>query len=460
MNDKMDYIKWIPILNSTSNNDLSIFVDIYNRVDDKDKIYTLIPSFCNYPTDDYDKLGPFLDIIVECLNNKLYYGIACSGIRNLITSHEMNLNKTCILRNPIDKALSTKILNHVCSTKMFFTILKNYGNEQLPKEVLFSITRRLDDPEMNKFAGLFVENIIKFPESSPMIINKILISDFKECLNYAKFFTKFMKLTFDFPSKILEICSSDNAQIQKKAYELLYYLEKENKIEICVCEHINGKDLLNNLKPSSLKYKLLYLSIPRTCNCGVNRKDCLLQNVIMSFSPKGNISSRRVSEDIISNVFLGTDTESSTNFIEYIMKGLKSNNLEITSGCLSTFNHILHRYSTSITYDTQKSAYDFVFESYKSINALVILKILSTFIKHTDGVVDDRLVKILEYYVETKKRKYRSDIKEVVNLLLSKQMTVSRSLKKYTNFWIPTNKQTLTITKNNEIIITEETKKI
>ncbi|KAF9764422.1 hypothetical protein NGRA_0574 [Nosema granulosis] len=452
MNQEMDYLRWIPVLSGTCNNDISFFMQIYHRVAEKEKIYQLLPAFCNYSTDNCGKMGEFYRVVLECINNKMYYSIACNGIRNIILSQELNLSKTILLRSSIPRETSSAFLEAFCSQEIFFEILRNYNNEELPKELLFTIAKR-KTVDLDATGSILFNYILSYPENPPIVLKEgIAITDIKDCLNYAKFFLYASPPSLEIPSRVLELCSSDNPQIQKKAYEFLFYLQKSEKIPLCVCEHVNSKDLLGSIKPSSTKYKLLYLSevFNKQCLCKGDKRSSLLQSIILT----GNISSKRVAEDILDNFFMHN---AERDFIlEFILRGLKANNLEIVSGCLSTFSYILNKYSTAIPGSTQKEVYRFICESYKTVNALVIIKSLNIFIKHTEEIVDEEINKILEFYVESRKKKYRSDIKEVVHLLIQKNLPVSRKLKRYTKFRIPTNRQTLTITKNNEIIISEE----
>lgn len=450
ISEDQDMAGWIPILKGTSNNDLSLFLRIHREVN----AFVLLPSFCDYPTDSYGLVGEFLQVLLEALRDPSYYSLGVSGLRNIIHSHELNVSKELILRSSIPREDSLRILKAVYQPEVFYGVLGGYEDGEVSRGVLLKMSSKLALRDELKETGEKLLEYVYTPSSSPLVIHTssrsgngtinlptttLIISNVKDSLNLLKFFIPCLNFPLDFPSKLLEISDTIGP---KKPWELIYYLEMNGKMPLCLCGH---------LVDSPGKYPLLYLSLvfKKECHCEVDKVDLLYHSIILSSSS----TTRRVALDILETIILPTHF---SPFLTFLSTSLGANSMDIVSGALSIFSYLLH-YSRNIPGDTQASFYSFILKSYISLPTLVVLQSLKAFLKYTH--LSHGVAPILEHFVDARRKKYRADIKELVHILLKKGLPVSRKLKRYTNFRIPTTPHTLTITKNDEIIIAEEKQK-
>ncbi|WUR05099.1 armadillo repeat-containing protein [Vairimorpha necatrix] len=399
----------------STNNDISVFLNLYEQ---DNKMINIMPNFLDYCTDHSNALDNFYNFI--CMKLESDFFIVCTTLRNILRSHELNLKKELILTKMIPKETSERIIREFTKDEIFDLIIKNYQNSAVVNDLLFIISKYLKEEH-----SFDLENYDK--------------------INLFKFYIPNLKINLEIISKVLEECrtKSDN---QKKFYEILYYLEKYNKININICSELFALDMVNNLQNNSLKWRIRYLFLRQKKGCCQKLDFCrinFINNLIISFY-QGNKTCKEVCENILEELMRNSEYK---NFIiRFIRENIENNDINLRCGSLQAYEYILRNNTEDLHIENLKEVYEYLFKIYKNINALIIIRLLTNYVLYTEGIINEGIGDIIEYYIDSKKKKYRKDIKYLIGLILSKKcFSLSRKVKQYYKFKIKT--------ENEEIII-------
>jgi hypothetical protein len=412
------------LIRFSTNNDISLFFKLYDK---DNNMINIMPTFLDYCTDNENLIVKFTDFLTSKITTN--YVSVCTCLRNIIRSHELNFNKEIYLRNIITKETSERILKEVTKYEIFSLVITNYQHNGAVNDLLF----------------LMINYLPNLDSDCNLLSNEIIQGEFKN-LNIVKFFIPKMNVSLDFVSKIIDECTKNNDD-QKRFYELLYHLEKNNKIQFNICAELYAQDMVDNIKANSLKMRMkcLYLRLLKgCCNKSEECRNRFLSSLMTSFC-LGNKSAKDVNTCIV-NELMATDMKSS--ILDFIEENMKSNDSILRSGCLLTFVHLLKYNVQDMKVEYMKNIYNYMFVVYKDINALIIIKVLTNFVAYSKNIITQDLLEIIEYYIDSKKKKYRKDIKNIIRLIISKKIfNINRRIKQYYKFKIKTETEEIIIKK-------------
>lgn len=414
----------VNLLKFSTNNDISVFFSLYEQ---DNLIINIMPTFLDYCTDHQNLIVKLSDFF--CTKIPTDFFVICTTMRNILRSHELNIKKDLILRNLIPKEMSKNIIREITKHELFKVIICHYQHSAVVNDLLFTL-------------GKYIPNL---EEDGKIIVDEILLGNLTN-LHLLKFFISGMTISLEFLSKLLDECKK-NKDYQKKFYEILYYLEKFNKINIDICSDIYADDAISSLQANSLKWRIQYLYLRYTKKC-CNSSDYCFINFLMALTSSlylGNKSCTDVCEGILDDLMISNNKNILLGFIE---DNIKNNDINIRCGCLKAYEFILRNYFKDLHLEYMVHIYNYLFKIYKNINALIIIKILCNYIQFTEGVVTKDLIDIIEYYIDTKKKKYRKDLKHLVSLIIdTKSLDLNRRIKQYYKFKIKTDTEEIIIKK-------------
>lgn len=463
----IDIKKHFQIFKGISNVDLNVVVSLYKKYintpldyskteefqciceeDSFDYFMTCLPSFCFYCTDNYDNI----DNLLKNFYNHIFTHntVICSALEKLIVSHQSNLKDNLILKHPIDKEVSKLILIKIRNSDLFQLILKGFiTNKNADYNFLLQLLI-----ELHRFD--FFENIISVilsgePAVFKLQYNSCILSEhinLYDGLRLLPFFIKDRILDYDIISRIVELSSSKEPDIQKKAYNLLYFIYKNRRTSICICELLYSS-MEQSVNSSSERNRIMlqYTILQHGCeNCKIDKsldiKSKFLTELLKNFRI-GNSKCKKYIKECILEIF------EDQYFREFLLNHINKNNADyvILNGCVDCMvflmEHMNHEYFKSTSNDIQLKFQEDAFRALLSIGTYScevikpMLKLFSSALafKNFNCFIPD-IFEVVDSYILQYSKKYNFELKnfcilcEKYNLGLTKTM---KTLLKFKN---------------------------
>lgn len=366
----IDISKHCLVFKGISNVDVSVFLDLYRTYpNDVDCVMSILPSLSYYCTDYYDNSVYFIDILKSHI--KTHPTAVCSAIEKIVQSHKVNLQSDLKLNNPISREESLRFLRGLDGLlyELIEIQMTRKGNEfDSAIESLVEATVLLNDKKSVEMMNHLVSSLLSS-------INDQTSTSLYNALRLMPFFVKYHWFDFDFISRILELCSSSENDIQKKAYFLLYCIYSKNRTDVCICD-ILYSSLKRTVSGSSMRNRILlqYSIIKNRCinhnnhvvnnNCRfnnscINSNNCVVNNNCINSNNSinnnsinddnylrfinemienittGNHKCKKAIKEIINEIAVG-------EFVDYLILNMNSNDPKTVSGCVEISNLILN----------------------------------------------------------------------------------------------------------------------
>lgn len=418
------------ILKGLSNIDLSVFVDIYNTYanDETDSssihyILLFLPGFCNYCTDFNENIYQVLEIFKIHLPNACIF----NSLEKLIFSHKQNLNENLCLNNPIPKEDSVKILSAIKDSKIIFNIINCYSEH--PIDSLLEIM--IDVSGLNIFPVLY-RNIVDISyDFNDNNISCIEYENIKfnlyDSLRLMVFYVKNNLFHIDFISRIMDLCSSPESSIQKKAYSLLCSIYKYGSSTVCICDNL-FTSLERTVQGPSLGGRIMLEYTILNKGCKTHIPTIKTDEMIYKFytelvkgTNKGNIKCRKILSDII------YDLKENLLFIDFIKLNTTPScpDPDLLIGLIETISCLIDFKS----FDD----YDLLFNT-SMYSQDVIKPFLIVFTKILDESNKERIFSIVDNYIEKFFKKFNKQLREFCIFVGKKNINLSSKMKTLLRF--------------------------
>lgn len=464
-----DIRTWASIMRSSSNTDISFFINLYQRFgEDRDAVGRVIllnclPAFCNHCSDHSELIETLLMIMKDNMSNTNVFSSICTGLNKLIHSHQNNIKYELVLRNPIPISTSRRIMQAIHSSCIVMDILAlAVGRESDESDELLFKLIGMDDLG---FTEKIFQCILMYPKMDLLSIGRITLTDILDVMKIAKFFVSRMDPNLDVISKLLELSLSDGGGIQKRAYQLLYYMKLHNKIDICVCDSLFSEEVNEKTRNSSQKWRvsLLYLVYCRGCLCFPDRKteyfNRMLPVLIMNLKT-GNAKTKKMCAESLDELVTGFDETEFEFYCRLMVAGMNSENTTLRCGILEAVTFLVEHHAARLPRDFMLSIFDGCISTSRLGREPVshVLKFLNALVR-TIPVNPEGYTEILELYADSFRNKHMRDIRATLDLLVDKGLEVSKKLRKLLKIRKSrTCLPNLQITKKNDVIITDEKK--
>lgn len=434
-----------------SNSDISVFLDLYSKYpNDRDCILSLLPSFSYYCTDQYDNYISFINIIKSHI--KTHPTIVSLTIERLIQSHRNNLQNELKLVNPISKEESLRILRGLDGilNGMMEVYMESKGNEyDCAIESLIDLLFLLEEYNSNNInIGGKMENFsssnqittVMFKSIMDCINNENNSSNLYNALRLLPFFVKYSYFDFDFISRLVELCSSSEIDIQKKSYHLLYCIYNKGRTDVCICD-ILYSSLGRTVNGPSEKNRILlqYSIIKRGCKCTSNNFNNNGSNnnnndntTNTNNNTNININNNNVAsavmfdkfiKEILENIITGNHKCKKAikeilrdivddQFVKFLILNMNSDDSKIVSGCIEIFHFILEN---NLHYDEIIVRRLIEVGSHSQSVSKQVLSIFILLIKEHLDVFDqfrDDILNLVDSYISQFSKKMNSQLRE------------------------------------------------
>lgn len=465
----VDIKRWGLILRGSTNNDISFFVKLYRHLEEskctdsieRTVLLNTLPAFCNYGSDHRGMIDVLLQIMKANISNPSVFCSICNGLDKLVSSHVKNLRNELILRNPIPVQMSQGILQAVDNSSIVLDILEASvrGGTRESDEILLRLI------EMNDF-GLsndVFQFIVSHPSTGHLSIGGTVVSDLSDVLKIAKFFVTKAGRDFEMVSKLLELSVCEDYGIQKRAYQLLYYMKLYDKIELCICDSVFAEDRVERTKSPSQRWmvSLVYQIYSSGCRCFPERRREYLNRmlpVIILPMKTGNAKAKKRCSECIEELVSGFDEVEFEFYCRLMVAGMNSESATLRCGVLEAVVLLMEGHRDRLPPGFVVSIYESCVSTSRLGREPVshVLKFLGT-VMGTTPVNPSACLEILELYIGSFKDRYGKEIQYVINQLVGRDIEIPKRLKRFLKM-----KRTqrcplsLQITKKNDVVITTE----
>ncbi|KAM0671438.1 hypothetical protein OCOL_001554 [Ordospora colligata] len=466
--DLIDVERWAPVLRASCNSDIWFFMKLYKRVIENEGknsmkmcvLLNCLPAFCNYCSDHSGMIGEFIEVMKMGLSNRNVVSSVYNGLNRMIHSHQSNIKGGLALRNSIAAEDSKRILEVIFSSGIGLEILcieSGEGSEEL--DVLL---QRLFEVEDYGICEKVREYIVYHPKIESIGVGRWNLSGVSDTLRVARYFVGRMHSDFEFYGKLIEFVQSSESGIQKRAYQLLCCMKREQKIDLCICDSMFSHEVVENLKDSSLRWRiqLLYEIYKNGCGCFDGRRkeyfNKMIPALVIGMTVK-NVKARKASDECLGELVSMLDEELFEYYCKMLYAGMKSENVELRSGILEATACLIEEHSERLSDEYVGRMYEECVSTSRlgKEGVLHVLRFLDVLIEMRK-IEYSLCIEILELYADNFKRRYLEEIKQVVRKLISKGVELSKRLIKILNERKPMDVvPRLQITKKNDVVFME-----
>lgn len=463
---------WAPIIRCSSNGDISFFIKLYRDIEekkemesmDKTVLFNCLPAFCNYGTDRNNSISTLLQIMKANMGDANVFNSICTGIRKLIHSHEGNIKSSLILRNPIPRSESQRILWSVQESAIALDVL-SMAMTRSSDELDQTLFKLLETNDFGVSHRIF-QYILLYPQIESVAVGNWNLTGISDVLKVARYFVPSMSCDFEFYSKLIDLSLSEDGCIQKRSYQLLYHMKQHQKIDLCICDTLFSHEIDEKTKDCSQRWRvsLVYSIYMIGCKCFPSRKKEYLNRMLPMLVvglKTGNAKTKRTCLESLEELVSGFCTSDFDFYSRLMIAGMESESMALRCGILEASVSLIENHKERLSQEFIQSIYDACLSTSKLGREVVphVLKLLNTFTgmhpMNLQGCMD-----VLELYADKFKRRYSKDIKSILLRLMNRDVEIPKSLKallkeKKKRRPLPT----LQITKKNDVMITQEKKK-
>ncbi|KAG5859554.1 hypothetical protein KMI_06g10800 [Encephalitozoon hellem] len=463
---------WAPIIRCSSNGDISFFIKLYNEIEetkgagsiDKTILLNCLPAFCNYGTDRNNSIKALLQIMKANMANVNVFSSICTGLRKLIHSHENNIKNSLILRSPIPLDESQRILSSIQESAIALDIL-SMALTRSSDELDQTLFKLLETNDFGVSHRIF-QYILLYPQIESVSFGSWNLAGISDALKVARYFVPAMGCDFEFYSKLMELSLSEDGCVQKRSYQLLYYMKQYQKIDLCICDTLFSHEIDEKTRDCSQKWRisLIYSIYTMGCKCFPSRKKEYLNKMLPMLIiglKTGNAKTKRICSENLEELISGFCDPDFDFYLRLVTAGMGSENVVLRCGILEASVLLMENHKERLPQEFIQSIYDACLCTSKLGREVVphVLKLLSILVEiyptNLQGCLDT-----LELYADRFRRRHSKDIQSIVLKLMNRDVEVPKSLKallkeKRIRRPLPT----LQITKKNDVMITQEKKK-
>lgn len=443
---QIDINKHFQVFKSISNADLSVFTNLYKahfgllkleiektsddcfyncivKEDSLDYLLSCLPGFCNYCTDNFDNIENIIKIFGFHFSS--HKNAILSALERLIISHSSNLSDCLVLRNPIEKETSLKILESIKKSNLLDRIFIDFVNNKNFSH--FSLISTLFDMHQVDLSGIIIPAIMLGNPACISVLHESVILSIGDSLRLLPFFCKGKYFDFDFISRLVELCSSSEFDIQKRAYFLLYTIYSNSSTPVCICDMLYSSLEHSATSPSARNRMMLqYCILKNGC------KDCKIDSSLDHNSKFfkamvkslriGNAKCKKFAKEIIVEIM------EDCNFRQFLVSHSVKTNPDpvFLAGCVECIAFILDHILLNQEYVLSKQNNEFEVGLFKNelFNLLLSVscysqEIVRTTLKIFEMVlcVEDfssfipEILKTVDGYVLTFSKKYNRELK-------------------------------------------------
>lgn len=347
----VDISKHFIIFKGLSNVDLSVFIELYSiarigtefeslnldlsksagfpciasEEDALDCVISCLPSFSYYCTDYFMNIKNL--ILILKAHFQTHKNVICSTIERIVQSHKSNLTNLLTMNNPITLEDSKSILLHLKQSNLVFDLLNlftesNNSDSQVALQLMIELT-----------------GIDYSSEAINVILNDSNDVSICNALRILPFFINGKKFDFDFISRILELASSSQNDMQKKAYNLLSCIYDNSATSVCICDLLYSTMKQSAASPAlknrlMLQYSILKKGCPGCGNSNGNDDSGSSLNNFGKFITEliknlksGNAKCKKFITELV------IEFSNNNDFINFIIYNLSKKNTDISILC-------------------------------------------------------------------------------------------------------------------------------
>ncbi|KAI5149662.1 hypothetical protein ENBRE01_1044 [Enteropsectra breve] len=441
----LDIQKHWAVLRDASNQDLSTFVGLYNKFyktpGDLKAVMACLPGFVSYCSDSENNIHRIIEIFKQHIN--LEKNIVMRALERIIYSHELNLKDNLVLRNPVPKEDSFRILEAIRNSGLIFEVMKAFiasTNNECDEafELLVGITGLDMSAEL--------ESIIMNPSQNSSI-------SLCDAIRLMGFFIGKWNYSYDLVSEMLQHCRNPDVNICKKSYYLLYFMAKNSKLP-CICDLLfTSSESLQNTAVSRNRMMLLFTILLQGC------KECKCCDMperffreLVVYSLNGNIKCKKYLREIVLEIGL------SPVLRNYLISLINAHvdEIQIVKGCIEVASLIFEQIGNSMeksendsnTVECLTKQQDEQREFARVLFSRIIETSCSSeqYVKQviglfriilSSGVFEEfyeDISCVMEKYSTQFNKKYNREIKECAALMGKNNITLVKGIKNFTRF--------------------------
>lgn len=410
-------------------------IDCVLSVDKTDALHCLmacLPSFCYYCTDHLDNGANLVKLLKHHINT--HPSVVSSAVEKLIHSHCNNVNSLLTLNNPIPREQSTKILSLVKESGIVYDFVNRLVKcDTFECEGALQLLLRLTDIDLSRELITAIQ--------SPQETSTLSLYD---ALRLMLFFADRHLFDMDFISRLLELCSSQQNQVQKKAYQLLYQIYSLKRTNVCICDMLYSSLVKTMRQPSEgNRIQLLSTILRNGCaDCKIENRDEMIDKFVSEVvkgAVLGNVKCRRAARDTVKEM------ATSQYFLDYFLNCTfrKTDDTDLICGCVMVASILLeHACNSPECYGTHLDK-EGLFQRLLSISshsqrvAKCLIKVFSFIATRPElSAFYGEMAKVVDSYISQFSKKMNGELKEFcinaqkLNLPLSKGM---RTLLRFRN---------------------------
>ncbi|KAM0680981.1 hypothetical protein GINT2_000763 [Glugoides intestinalis] len=399
-----------------------------------------LPSFCYYCTDIYENCHSLIKIFNTIIKTRP--SIINSALEKLLQSHINSLSNNLVLVNPITMEESEKILEAVKSSGLAHSLMEMFiENTNFECEDTLNLLLPLCEIDLSN-------------DLIPIIMEEQVNPNITVCsaLRLMVFFVRKHRYDFDFINRILELCSSQVPDLQKKAYLLLYHIYTNRLTDVCICDILYSTLCRTvGLPAERNRIMVLYAILRNGCvNCQLEDKTEIFKKFIyetvVGFT-KGNYKCKKLVKEIV------IDMVDDQFFIDYLEAYTSPSNTDemLLSGCISAIYVLLDHISNNLGYidiNCSDEGRERTTEKLHKLFSLLLsvgkhsqktskqlLEIFAFFIKHPQFMIfHQEILKLVDAYINQFSKKLNADLRKFCVCAKNNDLPLTRSMKTLLKF--------------------------
>jgi len=296
-------------------------------------LLSCLPSFCYYCTDQYGNAENLIKILEHHVNT--HPTVVAAAVEKLIYSQSSNLTDVLHLNNPINRSESANLLTALRESVVLHGLVQRFIQcDTFECASALQMLIRLCGVDMS---GQIIPVILGDEQSTLSLHGALrLMIFFVECNTF----------DFDFISRLLELCSSPEPGLQKKAYQLLCSIYSMRRTSVCICD-ILYTSLAKSLNISAGKQRLELLAtiIKNGCkDCKIESRERMVDKFVSEVVQGlvvGNVKRRKMAKEVV--VEMAGDEYFLRYLLEYVFR--KTNDTTLMCGCVVAAQELLEHAS-------------------------------------------------------------------------------------------------------------------
>jgi hypothetical protein len=458
IDEEVDIGVWSRIVRSSANNDISMFIRLYEGCAselNRTVLLNSVEAFCYFATDHEELVERFLGIVKQHMGDGSVVSSLCTGLGRLISSHESNIKNKLILRNPIPVETSQRILQAVHNSMMSRRILPGYLARGCAsaEELLFTLLGHDDLGLTDPVFGCIMAK--KVPED----LGGFNLSSTNDALRIAKFLVPRIEPSFELASRLLELCLDRDATTQKRAYELLYHMRIHDKIDMCMCDTLFSAECMEGTLQPAQRSRIMFVHqmYQSGCLCFPDGRRRLVNRMLplLILSLKTG-DGRECSKEILSSLFLSFDESDYGFYCRLLAAAMGSEDVSLRCGVMAAVGLLMHS-------QRERLSQAFLDRMYEEVVACVrqgkefarhALEFVDAYIRTSENIDPSRAFAIIE---ECMGGRHRPAAQSLIRSLVERGICVPPNILKFLKMRRRLNPlPVLQVTKKNDVIITVE----